>query len=120
MAKAKPAQTSRGPRQVSYACSVTFFDEEIGLIDGVTRALKHQGVPVVRDNGLTNKLMVLKEAVRIAAETLGKDTGDKALVELATQLKWRFRMPKALGGGDGRAWRKRIQRPTASAPRRAK
>jgi hypothetical protein len=109
-AKKKPR---RGPKQVSGVYSVTLYNEELGLVEGIARALKKQGVSVRRDTGLTNKLMLMKESIRQAAEKLGRDTGDKALVDLAEQLKVSFQTPKVRGrpGDDSRSGTVRRQVP---------
>lgn len=96
MAKLKSVVPA-APRQVSGVYSLTLFNEELGLIEGIARALMKQGVPVTHDSGLPNKLMIIKESVRQAAEKLGRETGDKALVQLADQLKTSFQTPKFRG-----------------------
>ena len=102
MTRSKP-EARRGPKQVSGVYSVTLYNEELNLVEGIVRALKKQGVPVTRNNGQTNKLMVIKEAIRQAAEKLGRETADKSLVKLAVQFKMAFQTLKARGrpGGPG-------------------
>lgn len=101
MAAAKKNQ----PIQVSEQFSVALFNEEVELIRGIAKSLDKQHVPIFKGDGSVNKQMLVREAVRMAAEAIGTETGDTKLVALARSLQGAFRTPR-LPGGD-QTWRSR-------------
>lgn len=104
------AQAKHAPKQTSETYGMMLYNEEIELFTGLAKALAKQGVPIFRPDGKPIKHMLVREALRIAAEVTGGAVGDKKLVELAQNLKASFRTVRV----PNQAWRSRFSQPAAS------
>ncbi len=100
--------TVRAPKLTSELFTVTLFNEEIGLTDGIAKALLKQKVPIRKKNGHIGKMFLMREAIRIAAATLGAEVGDRELVDLANRLKTEFQAPRQATGRPSRLVRKTV------------
>jgi hypothetical protein len=97
---------SSSPKQVSETLAGTLLNREVELFYGLANGLAQLGVPIMNQSGKPNKFMLIREALRIAAEVVGQETGNKKLVETAKQFKEAFRRVRV----PDNSWRSRARR----------